>query len=193
MVVLNDVLPNWREKSLFEASPIGALSQKFASEAAAYTWSHHLPEQEFGTVVDGVRSENLQALSFPDDCFGVVVTLDVFEHILRPDLAFREVARVLQPDGLHVFTVPIFAGRQTFVRVEPGPDGTPIYLMEPDYHGDPTDPNGSLVIREWGDDIVEYVREVSGLVTERYCRTDRRFGLDGEFLDVLVSRKSNAG
>ena len=75
------------------------------------------------------------------------------------------------------------------VRGKPGPDG-PDLLLPAEYHGDPVNANGSLVVREWGDDIVSFIKEHADMDTERHEVTDRELGLDGEFLDVLVSLKS---
>lgn len=33
---------------------------------------------------------------------------EILEHVLRPDLAVREIARVLRFGGAHVFTVPVY-------------------------------------------------------------------------------------
>jgi SAM-dependent methyltransferase len=140
-------------------------------------------------VVGGIRCEDLQDLTFADASLDVVVTQDVLEHIPDPARAFREVARVLRPGGLHVFTVPIYPGRATRVRVRVGVDGRLEHLEPPDYHLDPASPEGSLVIREWGYDIVDFIREACALETQVFSPRDRRLGLDGDFLDVFVTRR----
>ena len=61
--------------------------------------------------------------------------------------------------------------------------------MPAEYHGNPIDEAGSLVVTEWGNDLMEFVQEYSGMSTERLSFNDRQFGLVAEFLDVLVSRK----
>lgn len=43
-------------------------------------------------------------LPFPDECFDVVVMSEVIEHLMRPELATWEVARVLEPGGVFVMT-----------------------------------------------------------------------------------------
>ena len=189
MLALQWSCPNWRAQDVYESSPAAALSAKLATEGGSYTWSHFVPSQPLGTIVDHLRSENLECLTFDDEAFDIVVTQDVFEHVLRPELAFREVARVLRPGGRHVFTVPLYRRKATVVRAKPGPDG-PDLLLPAEYHGDPVNANGSLVVREWGDDIVSFIKEHADMDTERHEVTDRELGLDGEFLDVLVSLKS---
>ena len=51
--------------------------------------------------------EDIQALSYPDGAFDLVVTSDTLEHVPDPALALRETRRVLRPGGRHIFTVPL--------------------------------------------------------------------------------------
>src|SRR4029453_15169487 len=94
------------------------------------------------------------------------VTQDVFEHVLDPDAAFREIARTLRPGGAHVFTVPLVCGRKpSRPRAVRGADGGVVHCLEPKHHLNPADPNGSLVTMDWGWDICDRVYRASGLVT----------------------------
>ena len=189
MLLVQLTCPDWRTRDVYESSPAAALSTKLANESGSYTWSHFVPAQALGSVVDNLRSENLERLTFEDEQFDIVITQDVLEHVLLPDLAFREIARVLRPGGRHIFTVPLYQRPTTVVRATPGPDG-PLLSLPAEYHGDPVNESGSLVVREWGDDIVDFIKEHSGLDTQRHTVSDRELGLDGEFLDVLVSVKA---
>jgi hypothetical protein len=63
--------------------------------------------------------------------------------------------------------------------------------MKPDYHGNPIDAAGSLVVTEWGDELCDFVFRSSRMTTAIYNFFDPRFGLKGEFLDVLISRKAS--
>ena len=93
---------------------------------------------------------------------------------------------------MHVFTVPWYKHKPTLVRARQS--GAHIeYLEPPDYHANPIDPKGSLVVREWGCDLLDYIRRSSGLETEVYLKKNRRLGLEGEFLEVFVSRKVVGG
>lgn len=188
LAVLNMIFPDWRDKSMHESSPFGATSWKLRRECGGYSASHFWPEIEPGQTRDGVRCENLEKMTFADNSFNLIITQDVLEHVLEPGRAFSEVARVLKKGGAHVFTVPYYYWNQTLVRAEATEQGIN-YLEEKDYHGNPVDPNGSLVVREWGYDITDFIHQHSGLSTTVYQLRDSRRGLDGEFLEVFVSRK----
>lgn len=188
MEVLRQCFPNWRDLDIYESSPDGALSRHLQRQCRGYIASQYWPDAAPGSSRDGVRCEDLEALTFETESFDLVVTQDVFEHVLDPDAAFREVARVLAAGGAHVFTVPLYTDRKTSVRARRRESGIE-YLAEPAYHHNPVDPNGSLVVTDWGLDTVECIRRASGMHTELYRLRDPRRGIDGEFLDVLVSRK----
>lgn len=176
--------PNWRSLMLHECGSGGSASRKLRREAPGYSASRYLlPEVARGLTVGDVTCQDVEDLTFPDESFDLVITQDVLEHVLRPERAVAEIARVLRIGGAHVFTVPILHGRQTIVRAIPAGSGIE-HLLTPDYHGD------SLVIREWGDDFLTFVADHSGgLETEVVRLHDRKLGLDGDPLEVFVTRK----
>lgn len=187
--VLESRCPDWRQLALYEPAPAGPASAALAAQCQAYHCSHYWPDAIPGSERDGVRCEDLERLTLPDASFDLVISQDVFEHVLHPNRAFAEVARVLRPGGAHVFTVPLYRREKTVVRARAAPGGGVEHLLPAEYHGNPVDPDGALVVREWGADIVDYVRQVSGLESEIILDRDRDCGLDGEFLEVIVSRK----
>jgi SAM-dependent methyltransferase len=147
-----------------------------------------------GTRVDPRTSiQNLEALTFPGASFDIVLTSDVMEHVRLHDRAHREIARVLKPGGVYLFTVPHYRHqRETFYRVQivdPEDPSTDVYLCEKEYHGDQNAEDGmALSYRSYGTDIddaldalgfdVEYTKrdmpEYGIMNTELfYCRKRR--------------------
>ena len=192
--VLNQCRPDWRSAAIHESSPGSPSSDKLYREGRRYTFSHYYPGIPSGEMgPEGARCENLETMSFPDASFEIFITQDVLEHIFDPAAAFREIARVLIPGGFHIFTVPRYrALKESRCRARRLADGSVEYLEEAVYHGNPVDAKGALVTWDYGMDLAERIFLAGGLFTESFLIRDRSLGLDGELLEVFVSRKAGA-
>lgn len=188
LLALDRLSPSWRNLDVYEAGPSGRFSSYLAQECHRVTASFYLPSVPWGQSYDGMRSEDLENLTFDDASFDVVVTQDVLEHVLRPTVALAEIARVLRPNGLHLFTVPYSPQNPTAARAQPGQDGEILLLAPAHYHGDPLDPAGVLVITDWGLDLPDLVEEASGLRTEVLTLCDVAVGIPDP-VTVFISRK----
>lgn len=187
--VLQTRFPSWRELCIHESSPDGAASRKLARECAQYRPTHFFPGVPSGELRNGFRCEDIERQTFPDASFDVVVTGDVFEHILDAARGFSEIARTLRPGGAHVFTVPWYWWKKTLVRAYRNEEGATINLESPDYHGNPIDEKGSLVVTEWGRELCDFIYRSSGFTTTAILIRDTKLGLAGEFCEVFVSTK----
>jgi SAM-dependent methyltransferase len=186
--VLDEEFPNWRQFRIHECSPGGAASAKLAAECAHYEPSQFYPDVPPGQFKGRFRSENLERQTFDDASFDLVITQDVFEHVMHPEPAFAEIARTLKPGGAHLFTVPWYYWKPTLVRAIEQ-NGSIVHLMAPDYHGNPISASGSLVVTEWGTDFLDHIHRCSGLSTRVRQILDRRQGIDGDFREVFISTK----
>jgi len=186
---LNTHFPNWPALLIHESSPVGASSEFIKKRCKNYTSSHYFTDIACGEYKLGMRCENLERMTFRSDSFDLFLTQDVFEHVLNPERAFNEISRVLKAGGAHVFTMPWYPmKRQTVIRAcEEG--GEVKHLLDPIYHLSPISQVGSLVTRDWGRDFTDIIFSSSGMSTTVYLVKDRKFGLDGEFLDVFISKK----
>lgn len=133
-------------------------------DGVACTGSEYLgPGILGGTIRDGVlpglRHEDVEALSFDDASFDLVISNDVFEHVDSPAAGLREVARVLRPGGEMLFSVPFGYREARSVRRAEGSGEGLRHLLPPEYHGDPMSPDGSLVYHEYGWDLLDLCRE----------------------------------
>ena len=192
MAVLQQRFPAWRTMTLHESSPVNrGASKRFAKECRQYLPSQFFSDQPLGKTVGMYRCENLEQLTFDDASIDLHVTQDVFEHVLRPERAFREIARTLKPGGAHVFTVPLVnKERPSRMRVEVDAAGAVKHLEPPAYHGNPIDARGSLVTIDWGFDIRDHIADACGLDTEIVRIDDLDQGIRAEYIEVLVTSKA---
>lgn len=191
MAVVEERYPGWRALTIHESSPGNrGASRRFREECEQYIPSQWFDGTPLGAMVGGYRCENLEQLTFDDASIDLHVTQDVLEHVLRPERAFAEIARTLKPGGAHVFTVPLVnKERPTSRRVVVQADGSLSHLAPPSYHGNPIDPNGSLVTLDWGFDICDHIAAACGLRTEIIRIDDLSRGIRAEYIEVLVTSR----
>ena len=185
--VLNNIEPRWQKLAIHESSPCIDFFQK---KCARYSLSYYFEDTPLGSMKNGQRCENLEQLTFPDATFDVFLTQDVLEHVFRPDLAVREIARVLKPGGVHVFTTPKHKHLlKSYARARQSTDGTVEHLLPAEYHGNPIGDGRSLVTWDYGADLDDLLAMWSGYLVCDFVLRDRSRGIDGEYLDVFVMRK----
>jgi SAM-dependent methyltransferase len=175
--------------TIHESSPGGVSSTYIGNKCKNYSYSHFFPGIQPGSFKDGARCENLEKMTFNNDLFDVFVTQDVFEHVDHPEIAFSEIARVLKPGGIHIFTIPLYRELQVTRPRIVERNGEIRHLLEPVYHGNPISSEGSLVTFDYGMDFPELIFRSSGMSTTIFLQKDVRMGLDAEFLEVFISRK----
>jgi len=187
--LLNLLRPSWKMVDIHESSPSLWF---FRDHCPHYSFSYFFEDIAPGACQNGVRCENLEQLTFPDQAFDLFITQDVLEHVFAPDRALAEISRVLRPGGMHIFTAPkhkdLLQSRQRAYFE----NGQVIHLLEASYHGNPISTKGSLVTWDYGADFIELAERWSGYQTSVYILHDRRMGIDGEFMDVFVTVKDQA-
>ena len=124
--------------------------------------SEYLGDHEPGSVVDGIRHEDLHNLSFADGMLDAVLCLDVLEHVNDPLRCLQEMERVLAPGGTAIVTFPFFAHREHTVRRSELRGQEIHHLLPAEYHGNPLG-GGSLVFTEISWDFLrEALDEIPG-------------------------------
>lgn len=193
MCAMEMYFPDWRNKIIHESSPINrGASVRIAKECSHYIPSQLFPDTEPGNFRNGVQCENLEAMTFADESVDLHVTQDVMEHVLRPVMVFKEIARTLKPGGAHIFTVPIVNKHMpSCIRAHALENGQVNYLKEPKYHGNPVSNSGALVTVDWGFDICRHIFDASGLYTHVVRIDDLYHGIRAEYIEVLVTIKPN--
>jgi len=191
-MVLERWAPNWRQMPTHESSPISrGISLKLRHQGCAYTGTNFHPRQPMGAMVGGFRNENLEEQTFADKQFGLVVTLDVFEHVFEPGKMMKEIFRTLMPGGLYICTFPIrpYQVDSHKVRAKLLPSGEVEHLEEPEYHGNPIDKKGSLVTFDYGYAIHQMIGRWAPFEVEISRFNKPSAGILGEYTEVIVCRK----
>jgi SAM-dependent methyltransferase len=191
MLTIDAYFPDWRNYIIHESSPVNrGASKRLSQQCVHYIPSQFFPDREPGSIVDGTRCENLEALSFDDESVDLHITQDVLEHVFHPSKMFSEIARTLKPGGAHIFTVPIVNKyKSSKLRARVNDDGEIIHLEPPVYHGNPVSDEGSLVTVDWGFDICRHIFESSGLFTQLIYIDDLSKGIRAELIEVFITFK----
>ena len=204
LVVLEAVLTRQNKRGdaqlrILSADGISRIARILRGEYAYFLGAEYLPTEDARKAYFPVPHMDLQDIAYPDKSFDVFVSADVFEHVPNLDKALHEVYRILKPGGLLVSSFPFGPKRRdTLVKARLTASGEIEHVMEPEYHGNPVDPDGgSLVFSLPGWDILEQLREI-GFVRARFDMVaSARFGvLSDPTLGplVLVAMKpANAG
>jgi SAM-dependent methyltransferase len=177
-----------RLTSAYELSAHGALYRALRRKSRAcgfkFTCSEFLDEWTPGHTYNGVRCENVEALTFPDNTFDLVTSTGMFEHVENDAQGYREICRVLKPGGYTVFSVPFQALTNTLVHAVRRPDGSIEHLVPARYHSDPfRGENAVFVWRSYGPDIIDNLAG-AGLASHV-----RHVEICGRRVPVIVGRK----
>jgi SAM-dependent methyltransferase len=125
-------------------------------------------DKESGRSYDGVRHEDIHHLSFKDESFDAVLSLDVLEHVEDPFQAALELFRVLRKGGIGILTFPFYPTlSRTRQRARVLANGSIENILPPVYHGNPLG-GGSLLINELSWDYLERIRSRFGSAVAFY-------------------------
>lgn len=186
--VLTNHVPVFNQKKIYELSARGAFFEFLSKRATNIVFSEYLDGVKPGDSVNGVLCQDVQSLTFDSGVFDVCTSTEVFEHVPDDTKGFKEIFRVLQDNGVFIFTVPLHDADKTVNRVSIE-NGKMVYLMEPEYHDDSI--RGVckvLVFRDYGRDIVEKLLSVGFSDVDIIEETDSAgFGYRK---DVIVARKT---
>jgi len=187
---------------IHESSPGGALHNYFVKNYKKYTYSHYfndIPNGKFNNK--GIQCVDLNNIPFDDNTIDIFITLDVFEHIFTPELAIKEIYRVLKPGGRYIMTVPIenenkktekacyLNSNNEIIHIQTKKSVEKNVLLE--YHGNPIDNSGSVVTYYYGYDIVNIIEENTKFKVETFFKEDEllNYGILGKYKDVFLCTK----
>lgn len=143
------------------------------------------PELKGGQYFRGIRFEDLQSLSFQDNSIDLIITQEVFEHVEKPYMAFKEINRVLKPNGIHLFTIPIGTNKKTDHFFD---DEGNLLIKHIKYHKDPLRPEGAIVFTQFAQDIIEILNDYNFFSFFYYSKINPKIGIFSK-LEVIISVK----
>ena len=146
--------PEFQNLKIYEPGLIGPF-RKFFQKMPHYHTSYFWNDVEPGESREGVQCQDLMNLTYEDDSFDLVLSSDIFEHVRKPFVGFKEVNRVLKPGGFHIFSIPLERpmSSTTVFRVDTsGPED--VFVLPEHYHSAPMG-GKSLVYTDFGEDMVE--------------------------------------
>jgi SAM-dependent methyltransferase len=187
---LNDHGPDLPDRDACELSARGPLAEFLKRTAKSAALSEYFADAEPGSYRSGIRSEDVQRLTYADASFDLVTHTEVLEHVPDDARAFAELHRVLRPGGTLLFTVPLYGGYPTIERARLR-EGEVEHLMEPAYHIDPLRGAGILAFRDYGLDIVERLR-AAGFIEASIVAPRRAIPWLGEFPVILAKKRGPA-
>lgn len=112
-----------------------------------------------GEIVGGLRHEDACRLSFGAGTLAAHLSSDVLEHVADPRRALGEAYRCLVPGGVLLFSIPFYDDRDhSRSRAVCDESGGLRHLEPPLFHADPRSEAGSLVVTEFGWDVLDWIR-----------------------------------
>ncbi|MEI7811043.1 MAG: methyltransferase domain-containing protein [Ignavibacteria bacterium] len=158
----------------------------FLKNKISLRMSEYYPDYPVGKKVLKLENQDLLSLKVKDRELDYIITSEVFEHIYDPWKAFAEINRCLKKGGAHIFTVPYYEDKITLSRATPDENNNLKILLPEVYHLNPLTKNGSLVVTDFGNDLVVKLEQL-GFKTDYIKLTDEYFGFKETYL--FVSQK----
>jgi len=174
----------YSDSEIYITEQVTPIYDYFASKFKNITGSEYLGENATSGEIDsrGIRHEDLISLSFSDETFDQIISLDVLEHIPDYQKAFSECYRVLKPGGRLMWSVPFIAvNAENSIRARIADDGTIEHILPAEYHGDPMSDKGVLCFQHFGWEMLDQMRECGFKDAYAMCYWSSEFGyLGGE-------------
>ena len=183
-------MESYQDSKIYITEQVTPIYTYFANKFPNTVGSEFLGDKiPFGSVdKNGVRNETLCALTFPDQSFDILISLDVLEHIPDYEQAFKECARVVKDGGRMMWSVPFISdNRINSIRAKIENDEIN-YILPPEYHGDTLSGDGVLCFQHFGWEMLEQMRSAGFRDAYALTYNSSEFGyLGGEqFMFVAI-------
>lgn len=162
---LVQVLKPWLDSKVpkarvYEMSSRGALVRYLISTGHDITLSEFFEDIPVGQSKHGIICQDVQNLTFNDCEFDACTSQEVFEHVEDDIKGFKEMLRVLKPNGVLIFSVPLSLHTKTVERTAVK-DGKRVNVLPEVYHTDNLrGVNQVFCYRDYGSDILQKLARV---------------------------------
>ena len=171
--------------SIYEAGGAGSFRDLF-SGILDYKNSFYWDGVPLGEIKEGAECQSLEALTYYDDQFDLIISSDILGQVRKPWKAFAEIFRVLKPGGSHVFSVPVHLPMPSFTKYRVDTTTSEdIHVEVPLYHGDGRG-GKSLVYTDFGTDMIQILE---ALGNEVFCHTMSNEHPEVQKLVTLITTK----
>ncbi len=136
-----------------------------------------------------LRHEDLTNLTFSDNSFNYVISFDVLEHIPNYNKALTETYRVLDNEGIFLFTVPFATNsKEHITRATIDTTGNITHLLPPEYHVDLISNDGCLCFYHFGWKILNDLKSVGFKSAKIEEYWSKEFGYLGNGLFIVAKK-----
>jgi Methyltransferase domain len=145
-----------------------------------------------GTVINGIRHEDVTDLSFADDSFGLIVTLEVLEHVPNYKKAYAELFRCTRKGGIVLISVPfVTTNHDNLIRSTIDDKGEIKHILPEEYHGDPVNPKGGILCFQYfGWQMLDELRQAGFTDVKSVFIWSLYYGILGKDIMVISAQKS---
>lgn len=168
-----------------QVTPIFAWAEKHCIGHTINGSEYLGPGYASGAIIQGIRHEDIENLSFASQTLDLIVSNDVFEHVPYFLQALAECRRILKPGGIMLATIPFHSHNPHSIVRATLNAGQIQHLLTPQYHGNPVSEEGSLVFTDLGWDFIEAAQGLGFQHTSIDYYLSAAYGHLGEPLGVF--------
>ncbi|HET8942509.1 MAG TPA: class I SAM-dependent methyltransferase [Rudaea sp.] len=169
-----------------ELSAAGPLVNWLRARVRSLTCSEFFDDVKPGSLRDGIACQDVQSLTYADASFDLFTSTEVFEHVADDAAGFAEIFRVLRRGGWHVMCVPLNPDTITVERTALN-DGQRVSILPDEYHADRYRGRNVFCYRNYGNDILDRLRNAGFAHAAIHHPNLRLFGYTRP---IIVARKT---
>ncbi|MGK9477098.1 methyltransferase domain-containing protein [Melioribacter sp. OK-6-Me] len=191
--IIKEIFPNFKEISVYATEQTTILFRLLQQKNPQIIGSEFLGSEVPPGHINhnGIRNEDFTSLSFRDEQFDLIISLEVLEHIPNYKKAIRESYRVLKKNGKFFFTVPFDRNeKKNLIRAVINQDGSINHILPPEYHGDPLGrTDGCLCYYHFGWELLDELKAAGYKTSYALFTYSKEYGyLGGEQIFFIAEK-----